>query len=80
MPRLKPLSVNEAPEAARPILAAAEARLGRPSVPGGVVARCPVILEAGRGLSAAPGQSGTLPAEMRALVCERVALMVGCLF
>ena len=80
MPRLKPLSVDEAPEAARPLLAAAEARLGRASVPGGVVARCPAILEAGRGLSAAPEQSGTLPAELRTLICGRAALMVGCLF
>ena len=80
MPRLKPLSKEEAPEAARPLLEAAEKRLGRPSVPAGIQARCPPILEAGRGLGAAPGQSGTLPAELRGLVCVRVALMVTCPF
>ena len=80
MARLKPLSVDEAPEAARALLAAAEARLGRPSVPAGIQARCPPILEAGRGLGAAPAVSGLLPTELRALVCERAALMVGCVF
>ncbi len=80
MPRLKPLSIDEAPEAARPLLEAAQRAHGHPSVPGGIVARCPPILEAGRMLSSAPGRSNTLPAELRALVCIRAAQMVTCPF
>ena len=80
MPRLKPLSKEDAPEAARPVMEAVEQRLGRPSVPAGIQARCPPILEAGRTLGAAPGLSGTLPAELRGLVCVRVALMITCPF
>ena len=80
MPRLRPLSIDEAPEAARPLLEAAERASGRPSVPGGIQARCPPILEASRALSAAPGRSNTLPAELRALVCVRVAQIVNCPF
>ena len=80
MPRLKPLSREDAPEAAQPLLEAAEKRMGRPSVPAGIQARCPPILEAGRVLGAAPGLSNTLPAELRDLVCVRVAHMVTCPF
>ena len=80
MPRLKPLSKEDAPEAARPLLEAAERRMGRPSVPAGIQARCPPILKAGRVLGAAPGLSNTLPAELRGLVCVRGAHMVNCPF
>ncbi len=80
MARLRPLSKDEAPAEARPLLEAAEKRFGEPSVPAGIQARCPPILEAGRMLGAAPGQSGTLPAELRSLVCVRVAQIVTCPF
>lgn len=80
MARLRPLSKEEAPEEARALMEAAERRLGEPSVPAGIQARCPPILEAGRALGAAPGRSNTLPGELRSLVCVRVAQIVACPF
>jgi alkylhydroperoxidase family enzyme len=80
MTRLQPLSRDAAPEDARPMMDAAERWLGEPSVPAGIQARCPPILEAGRILGAAPGRSNTLPAELRSLVCVRVAQIVTCPF
>ena len=80
MARLRPLTRDEAPVAARPLMEAAERALGQPSVPAGIQARCPPILEAGRALGAAPGRSDTLPAELRSLVCVRVAQIVACPF
>lgn len=80
MPRLRPLTADEAPEAARPLIEAAAQGSGRPSVSAGIQARCPSILEASRALSAAPGRSNTLPAELRYLVCLRAAQMVTCPF
>jgi hypothetical protein len=59
---------------------AAERVFGRPLVPHGIQARCPPILEASRALSAAPGRSNKLPAELRFLVCLRVAQIVTCPF
>ena len=80
MTRLRPLSKEEAPEETRELLEAAERRFGEPSVPAGIQARCPPILAAGRALGAAPGLSGELPAELRSLVCVRVAQIVTCPF
>lgn len=80
MPRLRPLDPAEAPEAARPMMEAAAKAFGRPSVSAGIQARCPSILEASRALSAAPGKSNTLPAELRFLVCLRAAQIVTCPF
>jgi len=80
MARLKPLAVAEAPEAARPILQRAEAATGRISEGIGIQARCPEVLIASRALSAMPAKSGTLPAEIRALVCLRAAQMITCPF
>jgi len=80
MTRLRPLSLDEAPEPARPLMEAAAKAAGKPSVSAGIQARCPEILAAGRALSAAPGRSNTLPAELRSLVCLRAAQMVTCPF
>ena len=80
MTRIRPLDRDEAPAAARPLMDAAARAIGRPSVPAGIQARCPPILEAGRALGAAPAKSGLLPAELRALVCVRVAQIVACPF
>jgi hypothetical protein len=74
------LNPAEAPEAARPMMEAAAQAFGRPSVSAGIQARCPSILEASRALSAAPGKSNTLPAELRFLVCLRAAQIVTCPF
>ncbi len=80
MPRLRPLKLDEAPETARPILEAAVRATGKLSASTGILARCPPILAAGRALSAAPGESDTLPAELRHLVCLRAAQIVTCPF
>lgn len=79
-PRLRPLTLDEAPEAARPILEAAAQATGKLPVSAGIQARCPSILEASRALGAAPGKSNTLPAELRYLVCFRAAQIVTCPF
>ena len=80
MTRLRPLSIDEAPEAARPLMEAAAGATGRVGASVGIQARCPAILEASRTLSAAPGKSNTLPAELRSLVCLRAAQIVTCPF
>ena len=80
MPRLRPLARDEAPEAARPLIDAAARAMGRPTATAGIQARCPPILKAGQALGAAPAQSGALPAELRFLVCVRVAQIVRCPF
>ena len=80
MVRLRPLKLDEAPEAARPLMEAAARASGRPSVSAGIQARCPTILEASRALGAAPGKSNPLAAELRYLVCLRAAQIVTCPF
>ena len=80
MPRLRPLSRDEAPEAARPSMDAAARAFDTPMTTAGIQARCPPILDAGRALGAAPAKSGTLPAELRYLVCVRVAQIAQCPF
>lgn len=80
MPRLRPLARDEAPEAAREAMDRAARAFDTPLTTAGIQARCPPILEAGRALGAAPAKSGTLPAELRFLVCIRVAQIVRCPF
>jgi len=80
MARITPLTKSEAPEAARPLMEAAERAFGQPSIPAGILAHCPPILEAGRALGAAPAKSGLLPQQLRSLVCVRAAQIVTCPF
>jgi alkylhydroperoxidase family enzyme len=80
MSRLKPLTLAEAPDGARPVLEKALETTGRISDSVGIQARCPEVLIAGRALSAMPAKSGTLPAELRALACLRAAQMIACPF
>jgi hypothetical protein len=80
MPRLRPLDLDEAPEAARSMMEAAARASGKISVGVGIQARCPPILEASRQLSAAPGMSNTISAEIRALACLRAAQIITCPF
>jgi hypothetical protein len=77
---MKPLTVAEAPDGARPILEKAQAATGKISDGIGIQARCPEVLIASRALNAMPAKSGTLPAEIQALVCLRAAQMVTCPF
>jgi hypothetical protein len=74
------LNLDEAPKAARPLLETAAQATGKIPVSAGIQARCPDILAAGRALSAAPGKSNTLSAELRYLVCFRAAQIVTCPF
>ena len=80
MPRLRPLARDEAPEEAREAMDRAARAMGAPTATAGIQARCPPILRAGQVLGGAPAQSGTLPAELRFLVCIRVAQIVRCPF
>ena len=80
MPRLRPLTQEEvAPEVAA-ILESAAKTFGQPLPSTGIQAYCPPILEASRALAAAPARSHTLEAQLRYLVCLRVAQVVGCPF
>ena len=78
MPRLRPLTKDEAPAEARRMLESAAGRSGSVSPAAGIQAYCPPILEASRALGRAPAQSGTLSAEMRNLAQLRAAQMVRC--
>ena len=80
MARMKPLDIDKAPEASRPLMEQAARAIGEPSVPAGIQARCPEILAASRALGAAPWKSGTLPSDLRYLVCVRAAQIVECPF
>jgi alkylhydroperoxidase family enzyme len=78
--RIRPLSIGEAATSVRPLMERAARVFGEPLVPSGIQAYCPAILEASQALGAAPARSHTLPAELRSLVCLRVAELVGCPF
>lgn len=80
MARLRPLNKDEAPERVRHLMEGEEHAFGAPLVSTGIRAYAPPILEASRTLGAAPARSGTLPAQLRSLVCLRVAQVVGCPF
>ncbi len=80
MARLRPLSKDEVAPEVRRRLEAAERAFGQPRISSGIQAYAPPILEAGQILGGAPARSGTLPAQLRSLVCLRVAQMVGCPF
>ena len=80
MPRIRPLTKDEVGPEQRVLLERAERAFGEPLAPSGIQAYCPPILEASRMLGAAPARSAQLRAQLRSLVCLRVAQMVGCRF
>lgn len=80
MPRIRPLTKNELAPEVRARLEQSGHVFGELSVPAGIQAYCPAILEASRALGAAPARCNTLPAQLRSLVCLRVAQMAGCPF
>lgn len=80
MARLRPLTKDEVDATVRRWLEGAEQAFGEPLIPTGIQAYAPPILEASRGLAAAPAKSGKLPAQLRSLVSLRIAQMVGCPF
>lgn len=80
MTRLEPLTIEEAPAEARPIMEAAQEAVGHVGAGIGIMSRCPEVLIASRALSAMPARSGTLSDELRGLVCLRAAQMITCPF
>lgn len=80
MARIRPLTKDEVAPETRAMLEDVERFFGEPLIPAGIQAYTPPILEAGRILGAAPARSAQLRAQIRSLVCLRVAQLVGCRF
>jgi len=80
MDRIKPLDRAEAPADAQRFFDDDERRFGLVLNPTRVQAYRPSILAAAKGLSRSIAIDSTLPAELRALICMRVAMLVGCPF
>ncbi len=80
MSRIKPLDREEARPDAQPFFDQDEDVFGIVLNPTRVFAYRPPILAAARGLSRSVAKEAALPAGLRALVCVRVAMLVGCPF
>ncbi len=80
MSRITPLDRDEAHADAQPFFDQDEAAFGLVLNPTRIFAYRPPILAAARGLSRAVANEATLPAGLRALICVRVAMLVGCPF
>lgn len=80
MPRIRPLTKDEVTPEVRKIMEATERALGEVLIAQGVMAYSPPIFEASSALGDAPARSHSLPAELRSLVCLRVAQLAGCPF
>jgi hypothetical protein len=80
MPRVRPLTKEEVAPETRALMEEIERFFGEPLVPAGVMAYSPPFLEANRILGAAPARSAQLRAQIRSLICLRVAQLVGCRF
>lgn len=80
MPRIKPLTREEAHPDAREFFDQDENYYGFVLNPTGVFAYRPPILQASRGLSRSVAKGGVLDAGLRALICVRIATIVGCPF
>jgi hypothetical protein len=80
MNRVKPLDRDEAHPDARQFFDQDERRYGLVLNPTRVFAYRPPIQAAARALSRSVAVDAVLPADLRALVCLRVATLVGCVF
>lgn len=78
--RIPPIDPEAAPPEIREVLGRQTELWGAPLAPTLVMAHCPPLVRAAAGLSVALEKSGQLPAELRDLVCLRVAQLVGCPF
>jgi hypothetical protein len=78
--RITPLERHEAAPDAQRFFDLDEQRFGVVLNPTRVQAYRPPILVAAKRLSASVAQEATLPESLRALVCTRVAMLVGCPF
>ena len=80
MSRIRPLGRDEAHPDAHAAYDYDLERVGLVLNPTGVFAYRPPILQAARGLSRSVGKDGVLDPGLRALICVRIATMVGCPF
>ena len=80
MERVRSLSRDEAPADAQAFYDRDEAAFGLVLNPTRIMAYRPPILTAARGLGRSVAKDAVLPAGLRALVCVRVATLVGCPF
>lgn len=80
MSRIKPLDRDEAHPAAQPFFDRDEQAFGMVLNTTRVFAYRPPILAAAKGLSRSVAQEATLSEGLRALICVRVAMLVGCPF
>jgi hypothetical protein len=80
MSRIRPLSKDEAHPDAQPAYDQDVRAFGLVLNPTGVMAYRPPVLLAARGLSRSVAKDAVLPAGLRALVCTRIATLVGCPF
>lgn len=80
MERIRPLDRSEAHEDAWQAYDQDLRAFGLVLNPTGVLAYRPPILAAARALGRSVAKDATLPASLRALVCMRVATLVGCPF
>jgi hypothetical protein len=78
--RIDPLSREQAHPDAQPFFDQDERAFGIVLNPTGVLAYRPPILAAARALGRSVSKDATLPAGLRALICVRVATLVGCPF
>jgi len=78
--RIKPLQREEAHPDAQPFFDQDEKYFGLVLNPTRVMAYRPPILAAARGLSRSVAKDATLPAGLRAMMCVRIASLVGCPF
>ncbi len=78
--RIKPLNRAEAHADAQPFFEQDERAFGLVLNPTRIFAYRPPILAAYRSLSRSVAKEAVLPAGLRALVCVRVAMLVGCPF
>jgi hypothetical protein len=79
-PRIPPIDPASAPPEIQEILARQTEQWGSPLAPTLTMAHCPPLVRGSAGLSVALEKSGQLPAELRDLVCLRVAQLIGCPF
>ena len=78
--RIRPLQRDEVPAEAQTFFDRDEQRFGTVLNPTRVQAYRPPILAASKQLSRSVAVDGVLPEALRALVCTRVATLVGCPF
>jgi alkylhydroperoxidase family enzyme len=78
--RIAPVDPASASPEMREIFSRQTEQWGSPLAPTLVMAHCPPLARAAGGLSVALEKSGQLPAELRDLICLRVAQLIGCPF